>query len=194
MESTAKFIRPTLSDAVIAWRKILAERGFSNDLLWLFEENLCFEKLGTVPGGFRFGFQTRFAPPTEDALDIAFDHFCESDAQIVFYRIGESRGRSLSILLCDSWFNQKCESEGFLRRDDWGVSFHAGQKDEIEEITELSRWLRRVKRGRGFHDLDFCMALATIDEIKIHGRPLAHYERFAGAMLKRLRRLVGEPN
>ena len=52
------------------------------------------------------------------------------------------------------------------------MSFHPGQPDNIEEVTDLTRWLRRVKRDRAFHDLDFCMALATIDEIKIYGRPL----------------------
>jgi hypothetical protein len=38
------------------------------------------------------------------------------------------------------------------------------------------------------------MPLATIDEIKIHGRPLQPYERFAGNMLDRLRRMMGNPS
>ena len=79
-----------------------------------------------------------------------------------------------------------------MRRDDWGVSFYHGLDDEIEEITDLTRWLRRVKRGRAFHDLDFCMALATVDEIKNFGRPLAPYERFAESMLNRLLRFLGQ--
>ena len=87
-------------------------------------------------------------------------------ARIVFYRLGVCRGQSVCILLCDSWFDGKGESEGFLRRDDWHMSFHPGRDDEIEEITDLSRWLRRVRRGRSFHDLDFCMTLATIEEIR----------------------------
>jgi len=37
------------------------------------------------------------------------------------------------------------------------------------------------------------MALATIDEIKVYGRPLAPYERFAQTMLNRLRRILGQP-
>jgi hypothetical protein len=49
-----------------------------------------------------------------------------------------------------------------------------------------------VKRGRAFHDLDFCMALTTIEEIKIYGRTLAPYERFAETMLNRLRRILGK--
>jgi hypothetical protein len=36
------------------------------------------------------------------------------------------------------------------------------------------------------------MALTTIDEIKIYGRPLAPYERFAQTMLNRLRRVLGQ--
>lgn len=192
MNSEASFARPTLPDAVIAWREILVERGFSSDLLWLFQENLCFEKSRATPGGFHLGFQTKFTPPSEDALDIAFDHFCGTDKRVVFYRLGAHQGWSLCVLLCDSWFNHKGESDGFLRRDDWGISFHPGLREQIEEITDLSRWLRRAKRGRSFHDLDFCMALATIDEIKIHGRPLTPYERFAQVVLKQFRRLVGE--
>ena len=65
--------------------------------------------------------------------------------------------------------------------------------DEIEEVTDLKRWVRRVKHDRAFHDLDFCMALETIDEIKIHGRPLMPYERFAQRMFNRLRRMLGQP-
>jgi hypothetical protein len=96
-------------------------------------------------------------------------------------------------LLCDPWFDGKGEKEGFLRRDDWHMSLHPGRADEIEEITDLSRWLRRVKRGRSFHDLDFCMTLAAVDEIKTYGRPLAPYERFAQSMFNRLRRFLGQP-
>ena len=95
--------------------------------------------------------------------------------------------------MCDSWFDMKGERESYMRHDEWGISFHPGLDDEIEEITDLSRWLRRVKRGRAFHDLDFCMSLATIDEMKIYGRGLAPYERFATTMLNRLRRFLGQP-
>ncbi len=37
------------------------------------------------------------------------------------------------------------------------------------------------------------MALETIDEIKMYGRPLAPYERFAETMINRLRRILGQP-
>ena len=193
MESEAKFQRPTLAEALDAWKNLLAERGFATDITWIFEENLCFEKLNIEPGGFHFGFQTRFTPPAEDALEIAFDHFSETSARMVFYRLGDVPGKSICILLCDSWFENKNDAEGYLRHDDWKISFHPGSRDNIDEVTDLTRWLRRVKHGRAFHDLDFCMALATIDEIKIYGRPLAPYERFAQSMLNRLHRILGQP-
>jgi hypothetical protein len=189
--------RPTLTEALDAWKKLLAGRNLSTNLLWIFEENLCFEKERGAQGGFHLGFQTKFTTPPDDALDIAFDHFSESGARIVFYRLGHAKrdgGQSVCVLLCDPWFDTKGEAENYLRRDEWGVSFHTGLDKEIEEITDLSRWLRRVKRGRGFHDLDFCMTLATIDEIKTYGRPLAHYEHFAQTMLNRLRRFLGQPD
>jgi len=187
------FTRPTLGEALDAWKKLLAERRLPTNLLWLFEENLCLEKSRVAQGSFHFAFQTQFTPPPEDALEIAFDHFAGTKARIVFYHAGVCRGRSLCILLCDSWFDSKGESEGFLRRDEWHMSFHPGRDDEIEEITDLSRWLRRVKHERSFHDLDFCMTLAAIEEIRAYGRPLAPYERFAQTMLNRLRRFLGQP-
>jgi hypothetical protein len=192
METEAKFTRPSLAEALDAWKNLLAERGFKTDITWIFEENLCFEKSKAEPGGFHFGYQTKFTPPPEDALDIAFDHFSETGARLVFYRLGDAPGKSICTLLCDSWFEDKNDADGYLRRDDWKMSFYPGQGDGIEEVTDLTRWLRRVKRDRAFHDLDFCMALATIDEIKIYGRPLAPYERFAETMLNRLRRVLGQ--
>jgi len=190
MNPPAPFKRPTLAEALDAWNRLLAERGFGTDLTWLFEENLCFEKLNIEPGGFHFGFQTRFTPPPDDALEIAFDHFSETSARLVFYRLGAAPGKSICILLCDDWFANKGDAEGYVRRDEWNLSFHPGQNDDIEEVTDLTRWLRRVKRDRALHDFDFCMALATIEEIKIHGRPLAPYERFAESLLNRLRRVL----
>ena len=187
------FTRPTLEEALDAWNKLLAERQLPTNLLWLFEENLCLEKSRVAQGAFHFAFQTQFTPPPEDGLEIAFDHFSGTKARLVFYHAGVCRGRSLCILLCDSWFDGKGEREGFLRRDGWHMSFHPGHDDEIEEITDLSRWLRRTKRSRSFHDLDFCMTLATIEEIRTYDRPLAPYERFAQTMLNRLRRFLGQP-
>lgn len=191
MEATKPFNRPALDEALDAWKKILAERKFPTDIIWLFEENLCFEKLKSEEGGFHIGFQTKFSPPPEDAFEIAFDHFSETDARIVFYRLGDVPDKSVCALLCDKWFDRKNDADGFIRRDDWNFSFHPGQDDSIEEITDLSRWVHRLKRGRPFHDLDFCMSLAMIDEIKIYGRPLVPYERYAESMLDRMRRMLG---
>jgi hypothetical protein len=184
--------RPTLGGALGIWNQLLTEHDFSTDILWIFQENLCIEKSRAEQGGFLFGFQTRFTPPPEDALEIAFDLFSETNARLVFYRLGDYLGKSVCILLCDSWFDAKGEAEGYLRRDEWNMSFYVGLDDKIEEVADLSRWLRRVKRNRAFHDLDFCMSLATIDEIRIYGRPLAPYERFADTMINRLRRFLGQ--
>lgn len=192
MNPPASFTRPTLEEALAAWKLLLVERGYATDITWIFEENLCFEKLSIEPGGFHFGFQTKFTPPPDDALDVAFDHFSETGARLVFYRLGDARGKSICILLCDPWFEGKGDADGYVRRDDWKMSFHPGNVDSIEEITDLTRWLRRVKHDRALHDFDFCMALATVDEIKIYGRPLAPYERFAESMLSRLRRVLGK--
>jgi hypothetical protein len=192
MNPPATFKRPALDEALAFWNLLLAQRGFATDTTWIFEENLCFEKSGAGPEGFHYGYQTKFTPPPDDALEIAFEHFAGTGARMVFYRLGGAPGKSVCILLCDPWFEKKSDAESYLRRDDWKMSFHPGPKDGIEEITDLTRWLRRVKHDRALHDFDFCMALATVDEIKIYGRPLAPYERFAESMLNRLRRVLGK--
>ena len=189
MSRNAPITRPSLNDALAAWKKILAERGFAPETIWIFEENLVFEKKADVPGGIHIGFQTRFSPVPEEALEVAYEHLCESDARIVFYRLGEHKNRSVCILLGDAWFADKKESDGFVLRNDWGISFQAGQKIEIEEITDMRRWVRRVRRERPLHDVDFCMTLAAVDELQMHGRVLTPGERYSEAMLGKLRRI-----
>ena len=194
MNPVAMITRPPLRIALDAWKKALAERAFSTDLLWIFEENLCFERKPDVPGGVHIGFQTRFSPVPEEALDIAYEHFCESDARIVFYRLGESKGRSVCILLGDPWFGDKKESDGFVLRDEWGISYCPGPKIEIEEIADMRRWIRRIRRERPLHDVDFCMTLAAVDEIQVHGRVLSPGERYSESMLGKLRRIFSHAN
>ncbi|MSU59509.1 MAG: hypothetical protein EXS35_15285 [Pedosphaera sp.] len=189
MNQAVKVARPALNLAIRAWEKTLADRGFSTNLLWIFEENLCFEKKPEAPGGNHIGFQTRFSPVPQEALDIAYEHFCESDARIVCYRLGENKGRSVCILLGDSWFGKKKETDGYVLRNEWGISFQPGQKIEIEEINDMRRWIRRVRRERPLHDVDFCMTLVAVDEIQMHGRVLTPGERYSEAMLGKLRRI-----
>ena len=189
MSRNAPITRPSLNDALAAWKKVLAERGLAPETIWIFEENLVFEKRSDVPGGIHIGFQTRFSPVPEEALEVAYEHLCESDARIVFYRLGEHKNRSVCILLGDAWFADKKESDGFVLRNDWGISFQAGQKIEIEEITDMRRWVRRVRRERPLHDVDFCMTLAAVDELQMHGRVLTPGERYSEAMLGKLRRI-----
>jgi hypothetical protein len=85
--SSVVIARPRLHDALAAWKKLLADRGLAPNLLWILEEDLCFEKKPEVPGGIHIGFQTRFSSVPQEALEIAYEHFCESDSRIVFYRL-----------------------------------------------------------------------------------------------------------
>lgn len=190
--SNPKIIRPSLTEAQAAWQECLIRHELPAEPLWIFTENLCIESSRSAPGSFHFGFQTKFTPPDADALEIAYDHFSETPARIVFYRLGSVSKKSVCILLCDPWFEEKTLRDGFERRDDWKISFHPGHAGEIEEVTDLTRWVRRVKRDRAFHDFDFGMALETVDEIRFHGRPLQPYERMAQKMLGRLRRILGQ--
>lgn len=192
--SESQFTRPPFREALAAWRRCLRAQGLPDELVWVFSENLCLETSRVTPGSLRLGFQTNFTPPADDALEMAYDIFSESNARMVFYRLGSCPRGSVCILLCDSWFEKRGEREGFKCHDEWGISFFPGGAGEIEEVTDLTRWLRREPGGRNVQDFDFAMSLATIDEIKIHGRVLLPYERFAETMLNRLRRMHGNPS
>jgi hypothetical protein len=190
--STEKFVRPSLEAALKDWGKSLASHNLPAEPLWIFAENLCIEHSRTTPESFNVGFQTKFSPPDVDALEIAYDQFSATEARIVFYRLGSAGNKSICILLCDPWFEEKSPRDGFERRDDWKISFRPGHAGEIEEVTDLKRWVRRIRRDRAFHDFDFSMSLETVDEIKLHGRTLAPYERMGQKMLNRLRTVLGQ--
>jgi hypothetical protein len=186
------FTRPTFEESLSAWRNVLEERRLPTDLLWIFDENLCFEREPAAPNRVRLGFQTRLTPPPDGAERVAFDYFSGFPARVVYYRIGSNRNRSVCLVLCDDWFESKNEREGFVRRDDWLMSFHPGDAGEIEEITEPERWRQRIVRDRPLHDLDFCMTLRGVHEILAHGRVLTSYEHYALRFLHAWRRFVGD--
>jgi hypothetical protein len=187
MESTRGYQRPPFEDALAAWQKLLAQRGFATEMVWVLDENLCFER-DAGSAGVKLGFQTRFSPQPPDAAKTTYHHFAELDARLVFYRLGANHGRSIGLLLCDPWFEPKTEAEGYIRRDDWGISFYPGAADELEEVTDENRWRQRVIRGRPLTAVDFCMTLAALRELKAHGRVLAPDERFGLKILRAMQR------
>jgi hypothetical protein len=184
MENTGHYQRPPFEDALAAWKKLLTQRGLSTDLLWILEENLCFEPDPGTPANVKLGFQTRFTPHPPDAAKVTYHHFAELDARLVFYRLGANAGRSICLVLCDAWFEPKGEAEGYVRRDDWLVSFFPGADEEIEEVTDAKRWQGRIVRGRPLTAVDFCMTLAALRELKAHGRVLTPDERFGLKILR----------
>ena|SRR5579862_9690664 len=179
-----RYSRPPFEDVLAAWKQTLKERGFSTEVLWILEENLCFEHDSAAPGGVKLGFQTKFSPPPPDAAKTTFHHFAEMDARLAFYRVGHSGGRSVCMQLCDPWFEPKGEAEGYIRRDEWLVSFYPGAKDDIEEVTDEKRWHNRVIKGRPLSAVDFCMTLSALRELKAHGRVLSADERFGLKILR----------
>ena len=187
--SKTESTRPPLKTLLAAWKETLAAAGLPTDLLWVFPENLRIE---AGPKGLQLGFQTKFTPPDDDALEIAYDLFVESPARIALYRLGTADQKSVCILLCDQWLAQRNETDGYVVRPEWNIALRAGPAGKIEEVRDLVRWVRRVKRGRQLQDYDFGMSLATIDEIKLHGRSLMPFERMAEKMLDNLRRRVGD--
>ena len=189
MAHTRSYTRPPYEDALAAWLGLLKQQGWPAECLWVFDENLCFERDSAALDGFRLGFQTRLTPPPSEAERIAYDHFSESQARLVFYRIGSCHGKSICLLLCDPWFESKQPADGFHRRDDWLMSFYPGSDREIEEIMDRKRWENRIVRDRPLHDLDFCMTLRAIHETLAHGRVLTAYERYALRMLSSWRRI-----
>jgi len=176
--------RPVFEDALSVWKAQLKERRLPTDLLWVLDENLVFENDPGSPGGVKLGFQTQFTPHPADSAKVTYHHFAETDARLVFYRLGTSQGKSVCMLLCDDWFEGKQENEGYVRRDDWLISFHPGDAEEIEEITDPNRWKGRVVRGRPLSAVDFCMTMAALHELKAHGRVLTPDERFGLQILR----------
>ena len=170
---------------------MLTQRGLPAELLWVFDENLCFERDPKAAGGFRVGFQTAFTPTPPDAEQIAYDHFAEFDCRLVLYRLGTARGKSVCLLLCDEYFEPKGEPEGYFRRDDWRMAFRPGGPEAVEEISDKQRWLKRVLRDRPLHELDFCMTLRAVHETLAHGRVLTAYERYALRFIHAWGRLLG---
>ena len=188
------YTRPPFAEARGSFVTLLKERSFPSELVWVFDENLCFERDPASPGGFRLGFQTTLTPPPPEAERIAFEHFSESDAPLVWYRLGSSRGKSVCVLLCDEWFQTKTQAEGFVPRPEWRMLFRPGQAQEIEEVTDRKRWEMRLLRDRSLHDLDFCMSLRAVHETLAHGRVLTAYERYALKLLHVWRHWLGNPH
>jgi len=183
-----RYQRPPFEEVLSAWKNLLKERRFSTEIVWILEENLCFENDPGAQAGVKLGFQTKFTPHPPDAAKTTYHHFAEMDARLAFYRLGDNAGKSICIQLCDPWFEPKTEADGYIRRDEWLVSFYPGGEEEIEEIAEEERWKGRVIRGRPLSAVDFCMTLAALRELKAHGRVLTPDERFG---LKILRSMQG---
>jgi len=188
METTHRFHRPPFEDALEAFKGLLTQKGFSTDIVWILDENLCFEKDPGTPAGVKLGFQTQFTTDPPGAAKTTYHHFAEMDARIVFYRLGSNRGRSICIQLCDPWFEPKNENEGYVRQDDWLLSYYPGGVEEIEEVTDPRRWQERVVRGRPLTAVDFCMTLAALRELRAHGRVLSPDERFGLKILRSMHR------
>jgi len=193
MANGSPVTRPRFEEALASWKALLRLHGVPEGVRWIFDENLCFEKDPSNPAGYRLGYQILFTPPPAEAEQIAYEHFTEFDAPIVFYRVGSSQGRSVCLLLSDKWFDAKGEPEGFTRRGDWQILFRLGAKEEIEEIKDRARWEHRLLRDRPLHDLDFCMTLQAIHETLAHGRVLTAYDRYALKLMHVWRRLLGKP-
>lgn len=186
MQKPTHYQRPPFEDALEAWKSLLADHEYPTNILWVLDENLCFEKDPVAPTGVKLSIQTQFTPQPSDSAKTIYHHFAEMPARLVFYRLGTSRGRSICILLCDEWLEGKEESEGYLRRDEWLVSFYPGSSQEIEEITDSQRWKERVIRGRPLSAVDFCMTMEALYELKAHGRVLSPDERFGLQILRTL--------
>jgi hypothetical protein len=186
MEKPGPYRRPPFEEALAVWKSLLTQRGHPSEILWILEENLCFEKDANSPAQVKLGFQTQFTPQPADAAKVTYHHFAEVDARMVFYRLGSNKGRSICIQLCDPWFEPRTEEEGYLRRNEWFLSFFPGPKEEIEEITDAQRWKDRVVRGRPLSAVDFCLTIDALRELKAHGRLLNPDERFGLKILRSL--------
>jgi len=191
MEGQPAHARPEFDEALKAWTDLLQQKGFPAQCVWVFEENLFFDRNSAAAGGPPAAFQTALTPPPAQAAVTAYNYLAEHEPPLVFYRLGSSKGKSICALLCDQWFENKSEADGFISREEWNIAFRPGQKVEIEEITDAARWKERAVRDRPLHDLDFCLSLRAVHELLAHGRIITTYERYALRFLHAWRRLLG---
>ena len=96
MSKPTRYQRPTFEDALVAWKTLLEEHEYSTDLLWVLDENLCFERDPGEAGGVKLGIQTQFTPSPPESAKVIYHHFAETDARMTFYRLGASRGSGQS--------------------------------------------------------------------------------------------------
>lgn len=192
MEGQPAHARPTFDEALKAWSALLQQKGFPTQCVWVFEENLFFDPNTASAGAPPTAFQVALTPPPSQAAATAYHYFAELDPPLVFYRLGSSKGTSICALLCDEWFEKKGDTAGFMQRKEWNIAFHPGEKLEIEEITDPSRWKQRAVRDRPLHELDFCLSLRAVHELLAHGRIITSYERYALRFLHAWRRLLGQ--
>ena len=195
MSDAPNYQRPAFDEAIQEWTKVLNGCGLPTECEWILDENLVFEKDAQHAGGVKVSYQTQFSLRPGDLAQMTYEFFTDYDARLVFYRLGTSHGKSVCLLLCDPIFETRGPEEGFLRRDDWLISFHPGAKSEIEEVTDAERYKNRLVSGRPLADVDFCMPLAALREMEVHGRVLTPYERFGVKMIdawQRWQRVSGE--
>jgi hypothetical protein len=188
MEANQKYQRPTFEVALHEWKQILTARGLSADCEWILDENLVFERDPAAPASVRLSYQTRFTQRPENLAEAAYQFFADFTARIAFYRIGACHGKSICLLLCDPVFETRGESDGFIRRDDWSISFCPGNGQNLEEITDEQRWKNRLVSGRPLTDVDFCVPLTVLRELEAHGRVLNPNERFGVRIVDAWRR------
>lgn len=184
MVETKPFERPFFFDALAEWKRILAGHALPTDILWILDENLCFERDPASPTGLHLAYQTCFSPPPADVAERTYGFFSDFDARMVFYCLGKSAGRSVCMILCDPVFETRGPERGFIRRDEWLLSFYPGAGAELQEITDRDRWEDRVLRGRPLADVDFCMPHQLLRELDAHGRALEPQDRFGLKLLE----------
>jgi hypothetical protein len=195
MQDAQKYQRPPFEEAIKEWKRLLTVAGLPTECEWILDENLVFEKDAATEAGVRLSFQTQFTVRPADLAQLTYDFFTDFEARMVFYRLGTSNGKSVCLLLCDSVFETRGSTDGFVRRDEWLISFHPGDKGEIEEVTDGQRWKNRLVSGRPLMDVDFCMPLVVLRELEVHGRALTPPERFGVKMVdawQRWQRASGE--
>lgn len=178
MQDAPNHQRPPFEVAIKEWHRLLSASGHPAECEWILDENLVFEKDTTAASGVRLSFQTQFTVRPGEIAQATYDFFTDFAARLVFYRLGTAGGKSVCLLLCDPVFETRGEAEGFVRRDEWLVSFHPGAKGNIEEITDAQRWKNRLTSGRPLMDVDFCIPSVALREQEIHGRVLEPGERF----------------
>ncbi len=147
--------KPDFDIALDYWGKLLKERDFSPNMVWVFRENLFHVKDG-VTSDIKLIFETKINPVTLDDVRLVYNQAKTHRGPIVFEMLVETHDFALCTLLGDTLTTS---DDIFI--DEWDLYFFA--KDfylSFEEVRDLAAWMAaKAREWKHISELDYVFCL-----------------------------------